>query len=724
MKFTDWITDDVKKVLLVEPNFPIPNKSRNHSNFLPIGLLKIASYLKSKSIEVKLIRYEHKVGQLTLDNNFDNDSFEPDLICVTSIFTYWSKYVKDAVSHFKNKYPDVDVLVGGIYASLLPVHCKDYTGCDGVIIGTIPEAEELIPDYDLVDVDYQILHTTRGCIRKCGFCGTYIIEPEWLCKESIKDEIVKKRLIFYDNNFLANYYIEDILNELIELKKEHKTTYLESQSGFDGRILRKKPYLAKMLKDAGFKNPKIAWDHGLKEQKLIKEQIDILVDAGFNAKDISVFMIYNFDIDYEEMEEKRLKCYEWGVQITDCRYRPLDSTFDNYSPHKFKTGQSREDYWINPNWTDEGVRLFRRNIRSHNICVRLGIDFHSPALERKKIPQDKAREYRAMTYEEVKNELDDAWNPKEFHILQKYDPLKPFLKWAGGKTQLLNVLEESLPKEIRESKYIEKYFEPFVGGGALFFYLANNYYIKEAYLSDVNKELILTYNVIKNYPRKLIKRLKYYSNNYLYKSEEKKKKYYYRVRDDFNKNLIDFDYEKCSKEHIKRAAQMIFLNKTCFNGLYRVNKKGEFNVPCAYPKNPLICDEENILNISKVLKNVKIVNASYLDSKNYIDEDSLVYLDPPYRPLTKTSNFSEYSKLDFDDEKQKELGEFYKEISEKGAYAMLSNSDPHNVDESDNFFDEIYEGFNIDRIDAKRFINSKGNKRGPIKEILVTNYDN
>ena len=236
MNFNDWITDDIKKVLLVEPNFPIPSKSRNHSNFLPIGLLKIASYLRLKSIEVKLIRYEHKGGQTTLDEkNKEDDSFNPDLICVTSIFTYWSKYVRDAVIHFKNKNPDVPVLVGGIYASLLPDHCKEYTKCDDVIMGTIPEAEALIPAYDLVDVDYQILHTTRGCIRKCGFCGTYIIEPEWLCKKSIKEEIVKKRLIFYDNNLLANYYIEDILNELIELKKERKTTYLESQSGFDGR---------------------------------------------------------------------------------------------------------------------------------------------------------------------------------------------------------------------------------------------------------------------------------------------------------------------------------------------------------------------------------------------------------------------------------------------------------------------------------------------------------
>lgn len=280
MEFNEWITDDVKNVLLVEPNFPIPNKSRNHSNFLPIGLLKIASYLKSKSINVKLIRFEEKNGedyhQTTFDNINNSNETIPDLICVTSIFTYWSKYVKNAVLYFKNKYKNTPILVGGIYASLMPDHCKEYTKCDDVILGPIPEADELIPDYSLVDVDYQILHTSRGCIRKCGFCGTYIIEPEWTCKKSIKDEIIKKKLVFYDNNLLANYYIEDILNELIELKKERKITYVESQSGFDGRILRKKPYLAKMLKDAGFKNPKIAWDYGLVQAPKIKEQLDLL----------------------------------------------------------------------------------------------------------------------------------------------------------------------------------------------------------------------------------------------------------------------------------------------------------------------------------------------------------------------------------------------------------------------------------------------------------------
>lgn len=426
MNFTDWITEDTKNVLLVEPNFPIPNKSRNHSNFLPIGLLKIAAYLKTKNINVELIRFEEDkdedYGQTTLIPT--EDDFKPDLICVTSIFTYWSKYVKNAVFHYKNKFKDVPILVGGVYASLMPDHCKKYTKCTDVIEGPISEAENLIPDYSLVDVDYQIIHTSRGCIRKCGFCGTYIIEPDWVCKKSIKDEIIKKKLIFYDNNLLANQYIEDILNELIELKKEKKITYLESQSGFDGRILRKKPYLAKMLKDAGFKNPKIAWDYGLIQAPKIKEQIDLLLDAGFLAKEISIFMIYNYEPNYEEMEEKRVKCAEWGVQITDCRYRPLDATDDNYS--SYKKEQTSADYYIHKEcgWTDQKVRKFRRNIRRHNICMRHEVDYHSTLLERKIVPQEKAKEYRGMKYDAAKKYLPDAWCPLEFHPADQQDYFK------------------------------------------------------------------------------------------------------------------------------------------------------------------------------------------------------------------------------------------------------------------------------------------------------------
>ena len=302
---------------------------------------------------------------------------------------------------------------------------------------------------------------------------------------------------------------------------------------------------------------------------------------------------------------------------------------------------------------------------------------------------------------------------------------KPFLKWAGGKTQLLDELVDHLPSEINDPNKIKKYFEPFVGGGALFFYLKFHYpHIEEFYLSDMNKELILTYKVIQNDPTALIERLRDLSDCYIKKTKHEKKEFYYEIRENFNKTLIYFDHENYSKEHIERASQMIFLNKTCFNGLFRVNKKGEFNVPFAYPENPLICDENNILNVSKALKDVKIKTASYLESEQFIDDKSLVYLDPPYRPLNKKSSFEGYSKLDFDDDSQIELAKYCEKISNKGAKVLLSNSDPHNTDKDDDFFDDLYEeiGFTIDRVYANRSINSKGDKRGPITEILVQNF--
>ena len=165
MVFEDWITKDVKNVLLVEPNFPIPNKSRNHANFLPIGLLKIAAYLRNKSINIKLVRHDKENLKQTTLFSKKNQEFKPDLICVTSIFTYWSKYVKNTVSYYKSLYKNIPVIVGGIYASLMPEHCKNYTKCDDVILGPIYEAEKLYPAYDLVDVDYQIVHTSRGCVN-------------------------------------------------------------------------------------------------------------------------------------------------------------------------------------------------------------------------------------------------------------------------------------------------------------------------------------------------------------------------------------------------------------------------------------------------------------------------------------------------------------------------------------------------------------------------------
>ena len=302
------------------------------------------------------------------------------------------------------------------------------------------------------------------------------------------------------------------------------------------------------------------------------------------------------------------------------------------------------------------------------------------------------------------------------------DP-KPFLKWAGGKTQLLDVIDNHLPDEIKDSGVIEKYFEPFVGGGAVFFNLISHYEIDYVYLGDINKDLILTYNMIKRKPFELIDILKELKKSYISKNESERKEFYYNIRMDFNeKSNIVVNSKSSHEKQLIRAAQLIFLNKTCFNGLYRVNLKGEFNVPFAKPKNPLICDEENILNVSNVLQDVKIYQRDYRRSKSLIDNNSLVYLDPPYKPLNGKKSFEGYSKYDFNDKDQINLANFYREIDKKGASVILNNSDLKNVDESNDFFDKLYSGFNIERVYAKRSINSNANKRGKIKEILVSNF--
>ena len=419
MTFLDYINEDVKKVLLIDPKFPISNKSRNHSDLLPVGLLKIGALLKKLGIETKLVR-------LNFDFNIDDlINFNPDLVMITSVFTYWAHHVRDAVTFSKQLWPSTQVIVGGVYASLCPGNCKQFTRCDAVIEGIIPGAECIPPDYSLLgedaeNIDYQIIHSTRGCVRKCGFCGVYKIEPKFMSKSSIRNEIIRKRLIFYDNNLLANEYIEDLLNELISLKDEKIINRCESQSGFDGRILRKNQELAHLLKKANFKDPKIAWDGSVKSAKKRKEEIDVLVNAGYNPKEIAVFMIYNADLDYNELEEKRALCFKWGVQVSDCRYRPLNRLDDNYNPYA-KKPQTNEEYHINPNWTDEEVRQFRRNVRRHNICIRHNMSYHSRKAELKKISKEDSMRFREMDYEEAKEYLSDAWSPAIPHYIQIKD---------------------------------------------------------------------------------------------------------------------------------------------------------------------------------------------------------------------------------------------------------------------------------------------------------------
>ena len=410
--------NNIKKVLLIDPAFPTPNKSRNHKDLLPVGLLKISTYLKRKGVQTKLIRLN--------DNEDYSDEiidFNPNLVMVTSVFTYWFDEVKNAVLYSKDKLGDVNVMIGGIMVSLLDKKYLDEIPYDYFYSGVVEGAEHLPPDYSLLenggkDINFQIIHSSRGCERGCKFCGVNKIEPKFHGFPSIENEIIRKNLVFYDNNLLRNPHVEILLLELIRLKKEKKITRCESQSGFDGRILRKNPKLAKLLKEANFKDPKIAWDGPYGQKKKRKKEIDILVDAGYNPKEIAVFMLYNHDLSYNDLEKKRAICFEWGVQISDCRFRPLDSLTDGYNPHK--KSQERNEYYIHENWSDEQVRQFRRNVRRHNICIRHNMSYHSRQAELKKISKEDSMKIRTMSYEEVLKTdiIDDAWNPAEPYYIK------------------------------------------------------------------------------------------------------------------------------------------------------------------------------------------------------------------------------------------------------------------------------------------------------------------
>lgn len=293
--------------------------------------------------------------------------------------------------------------------------------------------------------------------------------------------------------------------------------------------------------------------------------------------------------------------------------------------------------------------------------------------------------------------------------------VKPFLKWAGGKGQLIKEIEKYYPFE---NSNITKYAEPFVGGGAVLFDILSKYNLEEIYISDINAELINTYVIIREHIEELISLLNKYQSEYIPLETEERKSYYLTKRERFN----DLKVNGNKSENIEKAALMIFLNKTCFNGLYRVNKKGLFNVPMGAYKNPLVCDEKNLRAVSEKLQNVKIVCGDYKKSDDFIDENTFVYFDPPYRPLTETASFTAYTENLFDDEKQIELANFVKRMSDKGARVVVSNSDPKNANEEDDFFDKIYAIHKIKRVEATRMINCNSDSRGKIKELLISNF--
>ena len=267
-----------------------------------------------------------------------------------------------------------------------------------------------------------------------------------------------------------------------------------------------------------------------------------------------------------------------------------------------------------------------------------------------------------------------------------------FVKWAGGKKQLIDQFEKFFPKKI------ERYIEPFTGGGAIAFYILKHYKPKEVYLSDINEELINAYNVIKNNVNDLITELEILKANH-------SKEHYYKIR----------DVDPSTLDDVKKAARFIYLNKTCFNGLYRVNSKGKFNVPIGSYKNPGIVQNDELLEISSLLKNTKIEVKQFHETTKYAKKGDYVYLDPPYFPLDKKSSFTTYTKDNFLEKEQIKLAEVFEELHKKGCNVMLSNSDT-------DFIKNLYAKYNINFVKATRMINCDATKRGEINEVVVTNY--
>jgi len=291
---------------------------------------------------------------------------------------------------------------------------------------------------------------------------------------------------------------------------------------------------------------------------------------------------------------------------------------------------------------------------------------------------------------------------------------RPFLKWAGGKTQLISDIEKALPNMVLNDKFT--YIEPFVGSGAVLFWMINNFpNLEKAIINDINGDLINTYRVIKSEPKKLIKELSKLQTEYhnLKEQEEQQKEYYGAKRDLYNTRKT---------KNVIQASLFIFLNKSGFNGIYRVNSKNLYNVPKGSSATPPICDEQNILAVSQALQKVEILEGDYKQTLEYADKNTFFYFDPPYKPLSKTSSFNSYTKDEFNDNAQIELRNFCRKIEKLNHQWMLSNSDVKGKNSEDEFFDELYSNFNIQRVFARRSLNAHGDKRGKLSELLITNY--
>lgn len=293
---------------------------------------------------------------------------------------------------------------------------------------------------------------------------------------------------------------------------------------------------------------------------------------------------------------------------------------------------------------------------------------------------------------------------------------RPFLKWAGGKTQLISDIEKALPINLTQTNFT--YIEPFVGSGAVLFWILNNFpKLEKAVINDINEDLVNTYKIIASKPKELVSILEILQNEFhaLEGNEDDKKLYYYAKRSLYNSR---------KEEQSGQAALFIFLNRTCFNGLYRVNKKNEYNVPMGGYKRPTICDKKNLFAVSNLLQKVEILCGDFEQTLPHASKNTLFYFDPPYKPLNETSSFNSYAKDEFNDNEQIRLRNFCSKLDILNHTWILSNSDVKGQNETDNFFDELYSDFHIQRVGARRSINSNPNKRGVLTELLITNQMN
>lgn len=291
---------------------------------------------------------------------------------------------------------------------------------------------------------------------------------------------------------------------------------------------------------------------------------------------------------------------------------------------------------------------------------------------------------------------------------------KPFLKWAGGKTQLISSIEKAMPIEFLNQPFT--YVEPFVGSGAILFWVLNNFpNVERAVINDINSDLTNAYQIIATNPTELISILTQFQREYheIDLQTETKRNYYTDKRTLFNTRSTDI---------VTQAALFIFLNRTCFNGLFRVNKSNAFNVPIGSYKKPMICDKENLLAVSEVLQRVEILTGDYQETLLHVERPALFYFDPPYKPLSNTSSFNSYAKDEFGDTEQIRLRDFCITLDNLDHKWILSNSDVKGKDMTDTFFDDIYNEFNINRVWARRSINANADKRGQLTELLITNY--